>query len=208
MQSGDKSPHSTIHFGIPPTICYDCFRYRPFTPISEGTTSMTAMADGTIDNPEYASWSKFELGTWLTVKMMMESTDMSHESMQIVKLLEVGSDNLVLETDMTMTIAGRKTHATVKRDVPKTHAPPSDDHKADAAKPAVKLEEGSETLTVGGAEYKCKWKHTKVSVNGKETDMKTWHCDEVPGGMLKMETTTGAAGAIKTRVDVLEFKKA
>ena len=168
---------------------------------------MNASADGTIDNPEYAAWSKFELGTSLTVKMVMESNDMSHESTQLVKLLEVGSDNLVLETDMTMTIAGRKTHATVRRDVPKTHAPPSDVDKADAAKPAVTLEEGAETLTLGGARYKCQWKHTKVSVKGKETELKTWHCDEVPGGMMKMESTTGGTANIKTRVDVTEFKK-
>jgi hypothetical protein len=164
-------------------------------------------ASAEIDNPEYTSWSRFELGTSLTVKMVTAFNGMSHESMQIVKLLEVGSDNLVLETDMTMTIAGRKTHATIKRDVPKSQALPSTENKADAAKPTVKLEEGFETLTIGGAEYKCTWKHTKVSGNGNDIELKTWHCDEVPGVMVKMESTTGPSANIKTRVDVIEFRK-
>jgi hypothetical protein len=171
-----------------------------------------ARADETIDNPEFASWAKFKNGTTVTIKTTSEFSGMSTESVQTVKLVDSSADKLVLETAISMTVAGMKVDVpAMKRDVPKTLTLTDEAKKAKAeaekAQTEAKSEDGSETLTIGGTSLKCKWRRTKINIMGNETDSKIWTSDEVPGGTVKMESTTGGAVSVKTKFEMTEFKK-
>jgi hypothetical protein len=167
-------------------------------------------ADETIDNPEFASWSKFKVGTSITIKSITEFGGMSTESQQVVKLVEATADKLVLDTAGSTTVAGMKIDIpAMKREIAKTITLTVDlkKAKADAEKlpPDAKTEEGAETLTMGGAQFKCKWRRTQITIMGNATDTKIWTSDDVPGGTLKMESSTGGAMTVKTKFEVSAF---
>jgi hypothetical protein len=171
-----------------------------------------ASADETIDNPEFANWSKFKPGTSVTIKTVTEFNGMSTESTAKTTLLEVGSDKIVIETAISMTVNGMKIDVpAMKRDVTKTITLTDEYKKAKAEaekqQAQVKTEEGTETLTIGGVECKCKWRRSKISTMGSDVESKIWMCDDVPGVTVKMESSTSGATPVKTKYEVTEFKK-
>jgi len=171
-----------------------------------------ASADETIDNPEFANWSKFKPGTSVTIKTVNEFSGMSTESTMKTTLLEVGADKIVVETAISMTVSGMKIdNPPMKRDIAKTITLTDEYKKAKAEaekhKADVKTEEGTETLTIGGVECKCKWQRSKISIMGNDVESKIWTCDDVPGITVKMESTTSGAASVKTKFEVTEFKK-
>ncbi len=177
-----------------------------------GFAGALARADETIDNPEFASWSKFKTGTLLTIRTTTEFNGMATESVQKIKLVEASADKLVLETAISMKVGGMTVDVPpMKRDVPKTLTLTDEAKKAKAdaekAETDAKSEDGSETLTVGGAKIKCKWRRTKITIMGNDTETKIWTSEEVPGGTVKMESATGGAMSVKTKFEVTEFKK-
>ncbi len=169
-------------------------------------------ADETIANPEFAMWSKFKAGTSVTMKSVSEFSGMSTQSTMKTTILEVGSDKIVVETAISTTVNGMKIdNPPMKREIAKTITVTDDYKKAKAEaekqKADVKTEEGTETLTIGGVECKCKWTRTKISVMGNDVDSKIWTCDDVPGLTVKMESSSSGAASVKTKFEVIEFKK-
>ena len=118
-----------------------------------------SLAGEKIDNPEFASWSKFKAGTTATWKMESKFDKFATVNTITTKLLEVTADKVVLEMTTVTELNGMKTTLPAqKRDVLKqielpagTPKPPVD------GKPAGTTEEGTETLKAGGVEYKAKW---------------------------------------------------
>src|SRR5262245_60742421 len=147
-----------------------------------------------IDNPEFTSWSKFKKGTSITMKSTT-STDKfgSSVNLKTTTLVEVGADKLQVETIFVTSVNGKDSKATLpKREINKTTRLPSGVKKDDVkgGKPPGTYEEGTETVKVGDAEIKTTWyKSTKVDPLGTKTETKTWMSDEVPGGIVRLEST-------------------
>ena len=123
-----------------------------------------AAAQEKIDNPEFASWSKFKKGTGVTLKSTTEFNKTSNETLITFTLVEVGADKLVIETTSVAKFNGMEIKVPpMKRDVTKTIELPKGAKKEDfaAGKPAGTTEEGTETLKVGGVEVKTKCTSTK-----------------------------------------------
>jgi hypothetical protein len=160
-----------------------------------------------MENPEFASWSKFKPGTSLTMKTVSQLKDIKSEVKVTTKLVEVGAEKLVLEMESISVLNGMEFKApAMKRDVPKTVDVPKTPEQAVAkpGKPEGTTEEGTETVKVSGTEVKTKWFKYKSKANGVEVDGQTWTSDEIPGGMVKMLTN---AGETKMTMEVVEFKK-
>lgn len=164
-----------------------------------------------IDNPEFVGWSKHKPGTTVTLKSSIMAGDAKSESTVKTTLVEVGTDKLVVEVAVTSSVNGMEFKAPpMKRDVPKTIALPAGapNPKLDPTKkPEGTVEEGTETLKVGGADYKTKWYRTKNTAAGNTTEAKVWMSDEVPGGMVKMEANTTGTTASTIKMELVEFKK-
>jgi hypothetical protein len=166
-----------------------------------------ALADP-VENPEYTSWSKHKAGTSVTTKTSSKIKDISSEVKTTTKLVEVGKDKLVLETETATVVNGMEFKAPgMKRDVQKSiDVPkPKAGEKAPApGKPEGTTEEGAETLKIGGTEVKTKWYKYKSKTPTGEVSGQTWMSEDVPGQLVKMEVT---AGDVKTTTEVIEFKK-
>jgi hypothetical protein len=164
----------------------------------------------TIDNPEYKSWSAHKAGTTVTMKTVSEFDKMTSEITTTNKLVEVGKDKLVLETEVVSKVMGMEfKQPATKRDVPKTiDIPKADPGKAPKAekpeKPEGTTEEGTETLKIGATEVKTKWFKAKVKTPAGEAESQTWMSDDVPGGLVKVVSKVGDT---KTTIEVTEFKK-
>jgi len=172
----------------------------------------TAAGQETVENPEYAAWAKFKPGTALTVKVVSAAANTTTEVLLTNTLVQVGADKLVIETAVTTKAGGMEfKQPAMKRDVPKTVTLPAgvkkDEMPAPGKKPPGTVEEGTETIKVGGAEYKTKWYRIKSNTNGVEVEGRTWMSDEVPGMVVKSETTVKGPMTATTKMEVVEFKK-
>jgi len=173
-------------------------------------SSGSAFAQETLDNPEFANWSKFKVGSSITVRTTTTMAGMTSEIVMTTKLVEIGADKHVVETSTHSKIGGMEfKDAGAYRDVPKTivlrKGTPKPDPKA--AKPEGTYEEGAETLKIGGVDVKTKWYKYKSDSGGLKIEAKTWMSDDVPGSLVKMEATTSGVAAGTTKVELIEFKK-
>ena len=182
---------------------------EPFKGISDPVVahviSSAASADEKNDNPEYVGWYKFDLGSSTTVKMATVSNGDAHEMLKTTKLIEKAAEKLVFEVTLSFVFPGRRYDSpTIKWDVPKKFGMPN------ASKPdKLKIEEGTETLTIGGAELNCKWAWWSAEIAGVESESKIWICDEVPGRLAKVDTNYAVGNApVNFKLDLIEFKKA
>lgn len=139
-----------------------------------------------IDNPEFASWSKFAVGAFVELTTVSDSMGQKSTSKMTHKLVELTADKAVVETAMVLEgVPAEFAPKPERRDVPKTIEVP--DVEAPTQNPDVKVVEGEETIDVAGTSVKCKTTESTVTASGMTTKSKTWTSDGVPGLMAKME---------------------
>lgn len=179
---------------------------RAFCSLAVLVLAVSAARAAEVDNPEYAQWAKYKKGTSVTLKTTATVAGTTTETLTVTELLDVTDAKVVIETTTVLKVAGMEIKTPFKRDVPKKVTVP--DVKVDPkGKPAVKMETGTETLKLAGLELKTKWTVTKLEVMGTTTEMKMWMSDDVPGMIVKSETSTKGAFASTTKVELIEFKK-
>jgi hypothetical protein len=144
-----------------------------------------------VDNPSFKSWSRFKVGTWVTVKQVSESGASKSELETTFTLVELTPDHLVLESKAKMTVGGKLFEIAPKRGDP--IAAKVDRVESAAKGETKKLAEGDEDLALNGKTVKCHWIETETESSGMKTRGKTWMSDEIPSGMAKMETKTEGA---------------
>jgi hypothetical protein len=169
-----------------------------------------ARAQEKVDNPEFAAWSKFKKGTSVTVRTSTTAEGKTTEVTITNTLVEAGPDALTIETVATSKVDGKEIkNPAIKREVPKTFTLPAGAPKPPppGQKPEGTVEEGTETLKVGGAEYKTKWYKTKNTIEGTTIEGKVWVSDDVPGGLVKAESTATGKLAFTSKLEVVEVKK-
>lgn len=169
-----------------------------------------ASADESIANPEFASWSKFKKGTSVTLKMTTMAAGMNSETTVTTTLIEAGADKLVIETTSVAKVAGMVIKSPpFKRDVQKTVMVPKGVKKEElqGGKPPGTTQEGTETLKVAGSEVKTKWYKYQSEAGGIKSDSKMWMSEDVPGLMVKMESSTAGAIATTMKMELVEIKK-
>jgi hypothetical protein len=160
-----------------------------------------------IDNPAYTQWAKFKEGTTVTTK---SETDMAgnKSEMEITKTLTaISADKATIETKMTMINAGTPMALPAQSaDIPAKIDKPATPAATDQPKPDVK--EGTDTVDVAGKSVSCKTTESTMTVNGMNIASKTWMSDDVPGSLVKMEsTTTGAmSGTTKMAITAMTIK--
>ncbi len=162
----------------------------------------TAFAEELVPNPEYEGWASFRVGA--TVRIESETSVEATKSVTrtTTQLLEVASDRLVLESTVTTISGGKELTAPVrKREVP------SKISKDDLPKPdPSNTKEGDEELDVGGRKVACHFVEVTRIVDGKKSVTKTWTSKEVPGGLVKMESTTEGTPATTARSLAIDWK--
>lgn len=158
--------------------------------------TVLAVAAMAADN---VGWGSFKPGSWSKVKTTTESTVAGRKNTMAIEMKQTlvakTSDKATIETETTMMGNTTKTKADI---------PLNSSATGTATKNPAKM--GSETITVAGKSFKCKTAEIQSEANGMKTSTKSWMADEVPGGIVKSESTTTGTVASKTTMELVDFK--
>jgi len=149
-----------------------------------------------VNNPPYAHWSQFAVGTSVTTKEVVTLGDGSvAEAVVTSKLLSKSKDKLTVETVVTGGGAGKQA-GVVEQTKTLTDFPAKVKYEQ-ANTPDVagySVTEGKELVDVKGKQVEAEWVEA-TATNGDETVVeKVWTTKDVPGGIVK-QTLTKKKGA-------------
>jgi hypothetical protein len=166
----------------------------------------TARADQ-IDNPQYKAWAKFKPGTTVTRNMHSESNGMAHDIKLITKLDSITDQEAVIENSAVVSINGKDFTPPARKDT--IEAKIDNDPAKIAAQhmppPDAKFTE--EEVTAGGKTYKAKVFETDTKERGGTRHTKVWFSDDVPGGLIKMESSGDNAAIPKITEELVSVEE-
>lgn len=142
--------------------------------------SPLARADEQVSNPQFTSWTKFGVGSTVTLAGTVDAGQVKVSLSTKRTLKEKADDHIVVEIVATTEIMG-ESHASQ----PKSRTIPAKVESKDLK------EIGSEKVEAAGKTYDCKiyqWKDP--SSNTDTGEVKVWVSDAVPGGVVKMDVAT------------------
>ncbi len=165
-------------------------------------SGLPLLAQGQIDNPVYQNWAKFKPGTRVAYAQTSEVMGNKTESQIAYELVEVTAEKVVVELSGSTTLMGNKT------EMPKTRLeyPAKTDPADPNAKNALNAKTASteETLDILGGKLACKVFEATVEQQGSTIKTRTWACDDVPGTLVKSETTMEKPVQTKTLMVLTE----
>lgn len=172
----------------------------------------TAPGQALVDNPQYQNWAKYKVGsmqkTSMTQSIKAEGQDMNNTGSITFTLKELTPDKAVVEMVQEISIGGQSTTVPTrmmefKAKVPVTATQPV----APEGGKVTRTGSGDEELTVGGKKYMCHWEEWQMeSPEGKMTS-KVWTSKDVPGGVVKTESSGDMQGVKMTaKTELVEFK--
>lgn len=156
--------------------------------LSVAALAPAALAAEKIDDPGYTYWSKFKPGAFAVIQT---ETDVSGQKMVMrmtTTLRDVTPEAITVDvTTETTSGATKMAPRTSKRVVPAKRDKPADSV----------IGESREDVTVGDKKYAC-----RLMTETRQTmHIKTWMCEKVPGGLVKMEMTDDAMAMTSHLVD-------
>jgi hypothetical protein len=165
-------------------------------------------ADEKVENPGYKSWAAHKAGTTVTLESSSAVAGQTFKTEIVQKLIELTPENATVEVTTKINIAGAPPQQPQKVKIPskvdKSQATPGQ------LPPGVKGEmkdKGTEKVTVAGKEYSCKVYEFTGESNGIKTSGKSWTSEQIPGGMVKLESTSNVAGSdAKTTMAVTKIE--
>ncbi len=177
-----------------------------------GFAATITLGQDLVDNPQYQNWAKFKVGatqkTSMTQTVKAEGQDMTNMVTITLTLKELTPDKAVVEVVQEMNIQGQSTTMPARKMELKAKVPASTTQPAapDGGK-ATRLGSGDEEIAVGGKKYKCHWEEWQVESPGGKMTTKAWTSKDVPGGVVKMESSGDMQGAKMTsKSELVEFK--
>ena len=142
-----------------------------------------------IDNPAYQQWSQFKAGTFVTTKLTSTFGEMKTTMETTTTLKEITEQKLVIAMKTAMMVGDQKFEQPVPDqtvDAKVEEMVPTEEAKKDD----IKVETSEEEVELLGKKLKCTLTKTTLMMNEQKTVTKVWTCKEVPGSVVKMETTS------------------
>lgn len=166
-----------------------------------GTSALAA-------NPMYDSWASHKPGTSVTLNSTSEVSGMKTESEIVYTLKEVTPEKAVIEVKTTTNAMGQKIESpATTMDIPSAGAGAAQNPtNAQAGAAGADVKTSEETVKVAGKEYKATCTVSKSDANGAKTEAKTWTSPEIPGTILKMESTSSGQMAMSTKMEVTKVE--
>ena len=158
-----------------------------------------------VDSPDFKNWSKFKVGTYVTVISTTEADGKKSESKMWYTLKTVGEDTLTVENETAQPENVKVKTPPVSRDFPKTiEADAKSIDSVKAGKPSGTTEEGSETIKVGGTEFKCTWYKFRINTTSGPISAQLWVNDDVPGRMVRVKTVSRQATTVAEVTEIVK----
>ena len=160
-------------------------------------------------NPEYEMWAKFKPGAMSKLQGHSEAMGQKSEQTITTKLIDLTPEKAVVETTMSMMVGGNKMDMPgQKREVlamVEMAGVPASQPAAAGNAPKTDAKTSTESVTVDGKKLDCKVTEAHNEQEGMKTMAKTWTSEQVPGGLVKLETETSGKLESKTTQELVEF---
>jgi hypothetical protein len=177
----------------------------------------TAFADAPkpgdmVNNPPYAHWAQFPVGTAVTVKEVVTLADGSlAETVVTSKLVAKDKNRLTVET-VAVGGAGGQHGGAAEQTKTLTDYPAKVkfEHAHSQVSTGYSVTEGKEVVDLKGKQVEAEWVEA-TTANGDETVVeKVWTAQDVPGGIVKQTVTRKKAGKVASQstLSVVEIAKA
>lgn len=158
-------------------------------------------------NPIYRDWSRFKPGTAVTHRAVTITAGERTEITTTQTLSEVTDRSVVIERVVVIKRDGTVTENPPQRlESPKSYTLPPGVKRPDPAKVKPPIDQGEETREAAGVELKTKWVRERVRLDTGDTATRTWTSADVPGGLVRAESTTPAIQSTTT-MDLIGLTK-
>lgn len=170
------------------SLCLFPVRGQATTAPAAPTTAPEPM----VDNPHYLAWSKHKPGTQVDLDMNLLAGGQRVTTNVTMTLLELTPEKAVVQSVAKMNIPGfpnaqeQKQEHTFQAKVPKSEAEAAD---LPPGASGESKDVGTETIQVNGKSYETQVREFTGTVQGQTATGKIWRSDQVPGGLVKMEST-------------------
>jgi hypothetical protein len=169
---------------------------------------VTRAAEEQVENPGYKSWASQKPGTTVTLETSSAVAGRTFKAEIVQRLVEVTPEEATIEVTRTINVPGapapRPQTVKIAAKVDKSKATPG------RLPPNVKgemKEAGTEKVTVAGKTYECKVYEFSGESNGVKSSGKSWFSAEMPGGLVKLESTANIGGNdSKTTMEVTNIE--
>lgn len=159
-----------------------------------------ARADDTIDNPAYLDWAHYNPGTSVTYSTDSNTMGNTSAIATTTTLTDLTADKATVSVATSMLVNGKNVDLPPQsQDIPAKVKKPSASTGMQPAD-APKTETGTQDVQAAGKTYSC----TKTTVTTNQNAIcnvtTTWTSDQVPGGIVKMESDTSGAMTSTTKM--------
>src|SRR5688500_4100497 len=165
---------------------------RAQTAPATGASPATGPAEPLVENPHYLAWEKFKPGTTVDLDMILHMAGQQMTTNVTKTLNEVKPEKAVSASVAKMSVPGlppreqKQTHPSAAK-VPQAEAegafmPPGAQGES--------KEGAAETVEAAGKKYDCKVREFSGKMQGQEAKGKMWRSETVPGGLVKMESSS------------------
>jgi hypothetical protein len=165
-------------------------------------------AEEQVENPAYKSWKAQKPGTTVTMESSSAVAGQTFKTEITQKLIAVTPEAATVERTTKINVPGVPPQPAQKMQIPakvdKSRATPG--QLPTGVKGEMK-DKGTEKVTVAGKEYSCKVYEFTGESNGVKTTGKSWTSEEIPGGMVKLESSSNVGGNdAKTTIEVTKIE--
>ena len=181
----------------------------PATPPATGPAGLDAMTRpaALVANPAYAHWKQYRPGTTVTYQIENVVNGAPVTATMVQTLREVTPELAKIEMKVTVTMMGKSMDQPAQLAVVPAEVTPAEAQANDptrAADPNAKT--SKETLEVAGKSFDATVVQTTAVRNGVEMKIKAWTSDQIPGQLLKLQTSATGQANGTTQMTVVSFE--
>ena len=158
------------------------------------TTAPTSAPEPMVANPHYLAWAKYKPGTQVELEMNLLAGGQQMTTTVTMTLNEITPERAIVRSVARMSVPGlpsgqehQQTH-TFNIIVPQSEA---DRAMRPAGGEGELKQAGTEIVEAAGRTFQTKVHEFNGMVQGVPAQAKQWRSNEVPGGLVKIESSTG-----------------
>lgn len=165
-------------------------------------------ADELVDNPTYKSWSRHKVGSTVELQSNTDAGGQTLKTIVTQTLVELTPEKAVVEMNIKIDVPGATSPAGQKQ----TFAAKVKKQDAAASKLPQGMigevkDKGTEKVDIAGKSYTCEVYEFGGDRNGVKSTGKIWRTEEMPGTLVKMESTSNVGGRdMKTSMAVTKVE--
>jgi hypothetical protein len=157
------------------------------------TTTTTTAPEELVDNPHFLAWTTHKPGTEVHLELITETAGQKMVTNITQRLVEVTAEKAVVESVARMNIPGFDAKPQAQTLTFDARVPKSQAERATMPMggEGSSKELGKESVEAAGKTYECQVSEFAGKVQGSDAKGKQWRTSEIPGGLAKMEASSG-----------------